>query len=496
MTEIEKTAGLMAVAEAFLARGEYIQYDQLSMDRLLRVTPRNSRCAPPEEATAQHRLFLDCARFVHAVYYTAFGQELEADVTWNMMELVQPRVYDCRPTHRESEQDRQRIREEVLSLLRPGDALVMRFAENGHIVLCGEGGCFYHCTEKGGEKSYCYKEGHDTFSPGGALYKEPLTGLFEPGQRYDLLGERVLRFSVLRPLDRMGPLTPGTLARLGDARDLRVSVLSSHSGGQTACPGQRVTYTVQVHNEGVEPRRVQIGLVPAAGSCLAGEGHAGLTLEPGQTGQAAFPLELLPSDAAFVPPPAVTVNRLPVWAERVLLCAGPPEEGARIAAQAGPAVRSGGEALAAVAAVCRPLGISLPDSVPQLLTSYFLRYDSALGDVLWRVPQDPRRDGCLYSYFGGTGVITPEAGRDPYLRTRRITPSDLRPGDLILCSDGPLFANSYSCLVTAEGLAGRFDAKDSGRLLLGEDCAEFIDSLPGRFCYAVVRPGGARRTGP
>ena len=88
MEPSQKAAGLLAAAEAFLARGASIQYDQLSMDRLLRVTPRHSRCASPEEATAQHRLFLDCARFVHSVYFTAFGQELEADVSAG-------RPYDC-----------------------------------------------------------------------------------------------------------------------------------------------------------------------------------------------------------------------------------------------------------------------------------------------------------------------------------------------------------------------------------------------------------------
>lgn len=494
MEPSQKAAGLLAAAEAFLARGASIQYDQLSMDRLLRVTPRHSRCASPEEATAQHRLFLDCARFVHSVYFTAFGQELEADVTWNMLELVKPRVYDCCPTHRETLGDRARIREEVLSLLRPGDALVMRFPSSGHIVLCGEGGFFYHCTEKGGKKSYRYEERRDSFSPSGAIYKDLLDELFVPGARYDLLGKDVLRFSVLRPLERMGALTPGTLARLGEARDLSICVLSSHPGGQAACPGERVTYTVQVHNRGTDSRTAHIQLTPGEGICLIGAGQTELRLEPGQTGQAEFWIRLPLSHAAFVPPPAVTVNGLPVWAERVLLCASPPEEGEQLAAQAQAAVLSGQEALAAVSEAGRPLGIPLPSSEAELLAGYFLRYDSALGDVLWRRPQDPGRDGCLYSFFGGTGVITPEAGSDAYIRTRHITASSLRPGDLVLCSDDPLFLQTCSCLVTQKGLAGRFAPGGPSLLLSGRNLDQFLDSLPGRFCYVAVRPGGMRRT--
>ena len=495
MTELQqKTAALMAAAEAFLARGEAIQYDQLSMDRLLRVTPRHDRYAAPEMATPQHRLYLDCATFVNAVYFTVFGQELEADVTWNMMELVKPRVYDYSPTHRETDGDRTRIQEEVLSLLRPGDALVMRFANNGHIILCGEGDVYYHCSEKGGEKSYRYEEGHDSFSPEGAIYRDPLDGLFEPGARYDLLGERVLRFSVLRPLERMGPPLLAALARLGEARDLHISVLSSHPGGQAVRPGQTLTYTIQVRNPGADPRTVGIELTPGKGTRLTGAGRAELLLEPGQTGQAEFSLKAGPSPRPFLPPPEVTVNSLPVWAERALLCTGTAEEGEQLAALAGPGISSGKEALAAVAEVCGPLGISLPTSVPQLLTDYFLRYDSVLGDVLWRKPQDPGREGCLYSFFGGTGVITPENGRDPLLRTRRISPADLRAGDVILCGDDPLFRKTCSCLVTAEGLAGRFEPGEDCRRLSGEERDRFIDSLPGRFCYAVVRPGAMRRT--
>ena len=51
MTQQEKTDALLAVAKAFYDRGPCVQYDQLSMDRLLRVTPRRRRMAAPEDAT-------------------------------------------------------------------------------------------------------------------------------------------------------------------------------------------------------------------------------------------------------------------------------------------------------------------------------------------------------------------------------------------------------------------------------------------------------------
>ena len=73
MTQQEKTDALLAVAKAFYDRGPCVQYDQLSMDRLLRVTPRRRRMAAPEDATRQSTLFLDCSSFVWSAYYNAFG---------------------------------------------------------------------------------------------------------------------------------------------------------------------------------------------------------------------------------------------------------------------------------------------------------------------------------------------------------------------------------------------------------------------------------------
>lgn len=68
MIEHEKTDALLAVAKAFYDRGPCVQYDQLSMDRLLRVTPRRRRMAAPEDATRQSTLFLIapplCGRYI------------------------------------------------------------------------------------------------------------------------------------------------------------------------------------------------------------------------------------------------------------------------------------------------------------------------------------------------------------------------------------------------------------------------------------------------
>ena len=118
MTTDLSAAALLSAAEAFLARGDAIQYDQRSMDRVVQITPRRDKLAPPEAATVQHMLFLDCSFFVNAVYHTAFGRVLDADLTWHMAQMIQPCVFRWQFSHAETPEERRRISRETAALLR------------------------------------------------------------------------------------------------------------------------------------------------------------------------------------------------------------------------------------------------------------------------------------------------------------------------------------------------------------------------------------------
>lgn len=252
MTTDLSAAALLSAAEAFLARGDAIQYDQRSMDRVVQITPRRDKLAPPEAATVQHMLFLDCSSFVNAVYHTAFGRVLDADLTWHMAQMIQPCVFRWQFSHAETPEERRRISRETAALLRPGDLLVMDKGSNGHVVLIGDG-VYYHCDQKGGEKGYRYDTSQEAFTPGGAVYREPLAALLnsETSNQLDtccVFDNTVQSFCVLRPLPRMGKPTPAVAARLKNAAALHCSVLSSHPGGRSAAPGETVTYTVHIRS--------------------------------------------------------------------------------------------------------------------------------------------------------------------------------------------------------------------------------------------------------
>lgn len=88
-----KIEALVTLAKAFFDRGGAVQYDELSMDRICRITPRRELFSPPEKATKQHTLFLDCSSFVFSTFYQAFGYIFEADVTNDMIDLSDIRVF-------------------------------------------------------------------------------------------------------------------------------------------------------------------------------------------------------------------------------------------------------------------------------------------------------------------------------------------------------------------------------------------------------------------
>ena len=113
MTKEEKQAILLTTARAYMNRGQPLQYDQLSMDRVLQITTRRRSTLPPEAATSQQRLYLDCATFVCSVYYNAFGHRLEADVTWNIRDLVQDCVFRYNFTGEETDEELDAMKAEL-----------------------------------------------------------------------------------------------------------------------------------------------------------------------------------------------------------------------------------------------------------------------------------------------------------------------------------------------------------------------------------------------
>ncbi|MCR4805219.1 MAG: hypothetical protein K5981_06140, partial [Clostridia bacterium] len=257
--------------------------------------------------------------------------------------------------------------------------------------------------------------------------------------------------------------TPQALIRFGAAKDLFCSVLTAPGPGHCVENGGTLSYTAVVENRGEESRAVTVRFEAGTGSQAEGLAEKTMELKPGETGSCVFCAKAC-TNGPRIEPPRITVNGLAVWAPRVNV---------------------GGSANGSPA----PESFSMaPEEVSGRLHDLFFLHDTELADVVSRRPQDPAQDGCAYGLYGGLGVISPQNATGADIRETYLDETYLEPGDILLTADDALFLKSYACLWTGKELIGQFEAEGEAGRKAGEDARVWIDSLPGRFCFAVLRP--------
>ena len=519
-----KTEALIATAEAYFMRGEWLQYDQLSMDRVVRVSPRREAFAPPEAASSSRTLHLDCSSFVWAVYYQTFGHMLEADLTWHMTDLLRPEVFYYEPTHCETPETLTGLKNRLCGLLEPGD--IITYFETtgvGHTMLYFGNGRIINCSGYGVMSDYDYNECHGNYKKGhGAVYIEDLKTLvdgpdispassihptiamggngpveLEPNFRNYLFSNVIQRFSVHRPLDIVGEPLPDAMKRIDDTRRLVCSAEPEIPAGRTADFEKPFRYTVTVTNRrdnfnaDTSGRDVEIRFNGKTDRVTLGTG-----------GTVRFTFDVgLPSKLS---PPKVTVNGMNVFC-RDVYCGrvlSPDEVDtvtavARYAlssADAGTAFSGASEALLSSSlAVYTSIGacmdtFSMNPDCRGIMTRLFFRHDTLCGDVLSLRPENSRNCGIAPGLYGGKGVISPSAAYSYVERTRDLRINAFMPGDIILTCDDALLKDCRCCCFTGSSFIGEFKP-GCGIEERSEASAErFVESLFGRFVFVVLRP--------
>lgn len=498
---IEKQQALLTVARAYYDRESYVQYDQRSMDRVLELTPRRRKRLPPECANSQYTQFLDCSGFTTAVYFQAFGYELPADLTWHMVDYLEPRIYYRELTHQETPEELDAIEREVRALLQPGDLVVYdRGVGSGHIVMCIDNGCYTDCANPAGTPdSYDYVNGKNNIYDHGGIWIRSLDRLFarDTGQTppiRTLFHSSTRRFAIARPLELLGKPTEQTQIRMNQAKDLWCAVENSAPGLRQAVPGGRVDYRVTVRNQYDPVKEITVTFAAPAGSKLLGEDKVTLTLSGGKEVCLTFTVEVDAGNTAFyLEGPSVTVNGLEVYAHRVLLGSSMSDSQLdRLKADVSAALAQGATALEAAAKAYGAQGIAMESREDCYAWTHFFLHDSTKGDVLSRRPQQPRRDLAVWSGFGGKGVITPEMGSADGMRTTYIHRRDLLPGDIILCLGGGFGRQSCSCFFDGESLTGRFAFEGEFGTITGAEMDAFIDGLFNQYAFLILRPWQAQ----
>lgn len=481
-----KVKALFASALAFADRGEWLQYDQLSLDRVDTVSARRQDFAPPEAATEQRRLFLDCSAFVWDCFYQTFDYMLEADLTWHMIDRVTPRIYYREWTHREAEEELAQVRQELQALLQPGDVIVFSNENgNGHAMLYMNEEQYINCSTHGTFNGYHYQENRNVFTRTGGIYIESVHDLLwmcsDPVRnRNCLFKPDKARFSVHRPLDLVGDPMPDAMARIGRAAGLKVSVLTNYPGGRTAEPGAELEYRVDIVNQNAFPVSAEVGFAPGCGSCGASR-RTQTEIPAGAERTVVFTASAGCGETAGVP--EVVVNGLHAAAPDILLGPAPDEEAVRdVVRCAAGAIAAGADPQEAIGRAYAGRGINVCPLAAQSLRRLFFLHDSLRGDVLSRRKQDPFRDMCVRTYFGGRGVVTPEVCSRFGVRTVSISRDDLMPGDIVCFADGAGFENASEVLWTGETFLGTDMEPEA-----------FTESLFGRFVFALLRPSLVRK---
>lgn len=491
-----KQNALLATVEAYGRRGRWLQYDQFSLDRVAQLSARRNAFLPPEASTEERYAFLDCSGFCWACFYQTFGYMLESALTWHMIDLCEPRVFYYELTHRETGSEISRLVSQVKSLLQPGDILVYSdLGGNGHAMLYLDETRYVNCSQAGTYNGYHYQKRKNYFSDVGGVRFEPTETLFRAAKdgedpklfRNYLFGEQKKRFAVIRPLDAVGEPTAQATARMNGVRDLYLAVTTGTPDGQTHDRDQTIDYRLSIRNCGEKTESLRVSFRAPENTVCLSDGDLSLSLHPDEETVLVFsvrPEAGLPYPVRFRSP-FVSVNGFRVYAPEVeagrLLTKS---ETAELLARVGQSENAVKSALQWY----REKGVPGNTPAEKLLYRYFALQDSAAGDILCRYPPDPAVDMAAPMLYGGYGVVCPDNTAGYGFRATMIDESRLRAGDILLVTDRATCTGSYGALYTGKSLKGTFEPGGAEREMDGEEMAEFLDSLYGRFAFLVLRP--------
>ncbi len=483
----EKAKYLVETAKAYFARGNWVQYDQRCMDRSTFLTPRRIKLIPPEAATAQKTIYLDCSSFVGAVYYEAFGYELSSDLTWHMIDLVEPKVYYYEFTHNETEADKEKICRDIKKILIPGDVITYdRGVGSGHTVLYLGEEKVMHCTPNGRPDGYDYKTMQSREYDDGGLFIDDLDYLLGEER---LMKPKTRRMSIARPLMNVGEPTERATARLCKAYGLKMGVETSSTGLKNVPFGETIEYKLNITETTGEKRTLTTKIVLPDTVGVVGSDCEEIDILPNETKTVIFKVKPAQKDAFVIENVKIYVEDFEVFVPNVLIgniLDEVKEKELLKALKEG--VKTHKTALSLAVEAYKKIGITLLDNERSVIEKLFYLHDVPTGDVLSRRNQFPFTDAAVYGFFGGTGVITPEMIRHPFIRANQILPRDFIAGDIILISNDACAKDTFSVVYTGESLIGKFTNDGELEVIKGEEIDKFFDSLLGRFCFAVLRP--------
>ncbi len=260
------------IAYAYKNQGGQIEYDQKNSRR--HISPS------PEDATEQHKIYLDCSTYVNAIYLEGFGEtilpaELQKTPTTSNYDAYARDYGDnadvigyWEPADYTTDEEKTALANEIMSNLQVGDILNYRHAAasagkgtKGHVYVYVGDGTFLHCAGAG---SYMVNTGNPALSyedvaseaVNGQIQEINQETIFTDADNYRYIfkattEDTVFSFCLLRPLARNFTPTEESVNRM-EIPGLVMEKLSSVYENASVKPGDSITYSIELKNESVK----------------------------------------------------------------------------------------------------------------------------------------------------------------------------------------------------------------------------------------------------
>lgn len=289
----DKQLAVIATAEAYLHRGERLQYEDSRFGGYTAGEGAEYRWQygvnSPEDCTDTEWHYSNCAAFCHDVYRFGLGYNI---IHWNTDMLTssseQPFHYNL--TGNETDEEKATITKQFEQALKPGDIIVIkRYTNNsGHAMLYCGGNTVIHSTGN----VYNVSESKETYEPTARYMPLEYITTINDGTT-SLFGGKVKSIGIVRPLDKFtGKVPENSLSRANKMRGIVAQKISSHASSNTANAGDEITYTFSVYNVNDNSVTVDItDTIPENTTYISGEfDFDGNTLSKAVT---AAPLEIV-----------------------------------------------------------------------------------------------------------------------------------------------------------------------------------------------------------
>ena len=250
----KEAEALIVVAKAYLARASANQYEDSyftsKAERWFEIFKSS-----PEDATSQINYNSSCSPFIKDVVYQAWGIDMTTSQVWTAAQMAKTKEYSMWsyvPNGNETREQQERIKNEFLSILQPGDMIALcHNGPSGHILLYVGNGYAIHCSYYGSKGGGNYDHGNNQhkWEVDGSVEYRKIDTFFNEGNYYYFWEKEIWSIMRLTDYHRNIKITDQTKLRMENLQNIYVEKISSHPTGITADLGEEITFGFYLRND-------------------------------------------------------------------------------------------------------------------------------------------------------------------------------------------------------------------------------------------------------